>query len=178
MADTRIDTMLEPSFREGLSDLPLDEIRSRRRQCSEVEVGLSYFRRLVQGRLDIVLNEARRRESGGEPGDVATLVERLPEILSDHGHSPGNGRFPAEFTPSDADRARVDRLDAVIDVDRISALPLLTEDELRGTVEALSTLEREASTARRALHEVMDGLQAELVRRYRTGEATVDSLLP
>jgi hypothetical protein len=172
-----MDVLLDPAFVEGLRDLPLAEIRDRRRQCSEVEVGLSYFRRLVQGRLDIVLAEAHRRETGGEPEDVSALVERLPEILGDNVHSSGNGRLPSLMSPSEADRARADQLDAVVDVDRIAALPLLTEDDLRATVDALSTLEREASKSRRALHAVMDRLQEELVRRYRSGEATVDSLL-
>jgi hypothetical protein len=172
-----MDVLLDPAFVDGLRDLPLAEIRDRRRQCSEVEVGLSYFRRLVQGRLDIVLAEAHRRETGAEPEDIAALVERLPEILGDNVHSSGNGRLPSLMSPSEADRARADQLDAVVDVDRIAALPLLTEDDLRATVDALSTLEREASKSRRALHAVMDRLQEELVRRYRSGEATVDSLL-
>lgn len=140
-------------------------------------MGLSYFRRLVQGRLDIVIAEAHRRESGGEPEDVAALVQRLPEILSEHVHSSGNGRLPSLMAPADADRTRVDRLDAIVDADRIAVLPTLSEDELRATVDALSSLEREASVSRRSLHEVMDRLQEELVRRYRSGEATVDSLL-
>jgi hypothetical protein len=172
-----MDVLLDPAFVDGLRDLPLAEIRDRRRQCSEVEVGLSYFRRLVQGRLDIVLAEAHRRETGAEPEDISALVERLPEILGDNVHSSGNGRLPSLMSPSEADRARADQLDAVVDVDRIAALPLLTEDDLRSTVDALSTLEREASKSRRALHAVMDRLQEELVRRYRSGEATVDSLL-
>ena len=41
----------------------------------------------------------------------------------------------------------------------------------------MTDLERHVSGQRRALHERIDALQEELVRRYKTGEASVDSLL-
>jgi hypothetical protein len=41
----------------------------------------------------------------------------------------------------------------------------------------LSDLEHAVSARRRSLHERIDALQSELTRRYKTGEATVDSLL-
>jgi hypothetical protein len=176
MPGNRIDALLDPAFLEGLRQLPLSDIRARRKECSEIEVGLSYFRRLVQGRLDIVLEVAHRREVG-EPADAASLVAHLPEILSDHLHSEGNGRLPFLLAPAEQDQVLIDRMDAIVDVDRLSALPRLTEEELGGIVEALSWLEREASTTRRSLHDVMDRLQEELVRRYKSGEASVDSLL-
>jgi hypothetical protein len=162
---------------DGIRSLSIEEVRVRRRRCSEVEVGVSYLRRLIQGRLDIVLAEAHRRESGAAPEDVASLVDRLPEILSEHVHSPGNGRLPALLAPSDADGSMSERIDAILDADRIAALPELDDTDLRSTVAALRQLERETSTDRRALHEVMDQFQDELVRRYKTGEASVDSLL-
>jgi hypothetical protein len=176
VAGSGIDALLDPAFVEGLRQLPLSDIRARRKECSENEVGLSYFRRLVQGRLDIVLEVAHRRELG-EPGDVATLVAHLPEILGEHVHSAGNGRLPILMAPAEEDPVLIERMDAIVDVDRLIALPRLSEEELSGIVEELSALEREASTTRRALHEVLDRLQAELVRRYKSGEASVDSLL-
>jgi hypothetical protein len=38
-------------------------------------------------------------------------------------------------------------------------------------------MERRVSSDRRALHERIDALQAELVDRHKTGRATVDGLL-
>jgi hypothetical protein len=178
VAANRIDALLDPVFLDGLESMPLGEIRSRRATCLVVEDGLSYFRRLVQGRLDIVLAEAHRREAGGIRGDVAALVGRLPEILGDHPRGPSNGRLSALLDPDDFDGAQIGRLDAIVDGDRLAGLPDLGEGELRATIDALEALEMEASGTRRALHEVMDRLQQELVRRYKTGEATVDSLLP
>ena len=43
--------------------------------------------------------------------------------------------------------------------------------------DALHALERQVSTERRRLHDVIDALQIELIRRYKTGEASVDGLL-
>jgi hypothetical protein len=179
--DPRLDALLDPAFLDGLESIPLDEVRARRAQCSEVEAWLSYFRRLVQGRLDIVLAEAHRRADGGEVPDSATLVDRLQEILSDHVRAPGNGRIPSLMmakVPAQADLEHVERLDAIVDANGLVTLSELDEEQLRTMVDALDTLEREASATRRQLHEVMDRLQQELVRRYKSGEATVDGLLP
>ena len=43
--------------------------------------------------------------------------------------------------------------------------------------EQLDAFEHEVSGHRRDLFERIDALQAEITRRYKTGEATVDSLL-
>jgi hypothetical protein len=176
MPATELDVLLDPAFLDGLRQLPLSAIRARRRECTEIEVGWSYFRRLVQGRLDIVLEVAHCRQIG-EPVDAASLVARLPEILGEHVHTQGSGRLPFLMAPAEQDQSLIDRMDAIVDVDRLSELPPLSNEELGRIVEALSQLEREASATRRALHDVMDRLQEELVRRYKSGEASVDSLL-
>src|SRR5207253_6258350 len=83
VASDRIDDLLAPAYLEGLTSIPIDELRSRRSECQSVEGSLSYLRRLVQGRLDIVLSELHRRQEGEEPSDVSSIVEHLPEILSE-----------------------------------------------------------------------------------------------
>ena len=55
--------------------------------------------------------------------------------------------------------------------------PELEDSILEVMAENLATLEREVSVERRRLHDVFDRLQAELVRRYRSGVASVDGLL-
>ena len=74
-----------------------------RAECQEVETGLSFLRRVVQGRLDIVAAELARRRDGGEPADLAALVEQLPTILADHLRAPGNGRLPNTLGPGHLD---------------------------------------------------------------------------
>jgi nickel-type superoxide dismutase maturation protease len=177
MAATALDGLLDTGYVEGLQALPIEEIRVRRARATDVEVGLSYVRRLVQGRLDIVLAESRRREVGEEPGDLSSLVRSLPEILADHVSAPGSGRLLTRMEPADVDQDVLGQLDAIVDADRLVNLPSLEDEALRAVIDALISLERDISAKRRALHEVIDRLQEELVRRYKTGEATVDGLL-
>jgi hypothetical protein len=169
--------VLEPDYLAGLITLPIEEIRSRRDFASEVEVGLSYVRRLIQGRLDIVLAEVRRRETGEAESNIAELVERLPEILSDRVRAPGNGRLPTLMAPAEAELAEVERLNAIVNAEALGSLPERDDAALRGIADSLAELEHEVSGGRRAIHDVIDRLQDELVRRYKSGEAIVDTLL-
>lgn len=177
MTAARLDDLLATGFSESLGSLALSEVRARRAAATEVETGLSYLRRLVQGRLDIVLAEHARRKAGLAAGDVADLVQRLPEILGDHVHAPGSGRLPVLMGPGDLDPALASRLDSIVDPARLGDLADLADGELEAVRSKLYDLEREVSAQRRALHEVLDRLQEEIVRRYRSGEASVDSLL-
>jgi hypothetical protein len=172
-----IAALLEPGHLAGVQGLSLEELRERRASCSGVEVGLSYLRRLVQGRLDIVLAEVHRRETGAEPLDLAALGAQLPQILSDHLTAPGPGRLPMLLAPADLEPGGTDRLDKIVSADRLGRLSEVADDQLLAVAEHLGAFEREVSNERRALHDVMDCLQEEVVRRYKTGEATVDMLL-
>jgi hypothetical protein len=60
---------------------------------------------------------------------------------------------------------------------RVARAADLGDDELAQLLEQLRGLERRVSSQRHDYHERIDALQAELTRRYRTGEATVDALL-
>jgi hypothetical protein len=178
MAFSRSERLVAPDYLGDVQARPIDEIRAMRAECQEAEVGLSYLRRLVQGRIDIVAADLRRRAEGGAPTDLADLVEHLPEILAEHVHAAGFGRLPTLMAPSEADETELhSELDAVVDAEQLSSLSSLPDDEVHRLVDQLSALERSVSDRRRALHERIDTLQAELTRRYKTGEATVESLL-
>jgi hypothetical protein len=177
MATASLAALLEPSYLEGLPSLPIAEIRSRRDQATEVEVGLSYVRRLIQGRLDIVAAEIHQRESGHPGGDLADLVQRLPEILGERMRAPGTGRLPTIMAPAESEISELSRLDAIVDAEGLASLPELSDRQLRDVADALADFEQEVSAGRRAVFDVIDRLQDELVRRYKSGEATVDTLL-
>lgn len=170
-----IDRLLASDYLGDLSARAIEEIRTMRAECQRVEVGLSYLRRLAQGRIDIVADELRRRSDGSPPTDLAALVERLPSILAEHVTSPGPGRLPTYLEPGDLDEMRAP-LDAVADTGALAGLPELSDDEVAAVLARLTELEQTVSSQRRALHEHIDALQAELTRRYKTGEATVESL--
>ena len=178
MAISRIDDILDPGYVEGLEALPIADVRSRRDECQEAADELSYLRRMVQGRLDIVHADLQRRV-GGEPGDLHDLVEQLKrgEILADGTRSAGLGRLPHTLAPADLDGWIARELDSVIDANRMSTLPDLEEDAVRQLADQLEELERRVSEQRGLLHDRANTLQEEIVRRYKSGEATVDSLL-
>jgi len=166
---------LAPDLLEGLSDIPIEDVRARRAACQRLETQLSFVRRMAQGRLDIVASEITARRDGTQ-GD-RTLVEQLTEALSDRLTAPGNGHLPMVLAPGAIDPELLSGLDAAAPPGRVSSPSSMDDDELRQVTEVLADFERDVSARRRAMFDRIDALQAEIVRRYRSGEATVDSLL-
>ena len=99
----RIDRVLDPRFTDGVERLDLAELRARREEAEAEEADVSYLRRLLQGRLDILRAELERRSAGGDQ-DVAALLAGLPAILSDD--APGTfSAVPRVQVPSRGRRA-------------------------------------------------------------------------
>jgi hypothetical protein len=173
-----IEELLSPAYVDGLETLPLNEVRARRDECQEVADVLSYLRRIIQGRLDLVHADFDRRAQGRAP-DLGQLVEELKRgrILADRGRSGGLGRLPKAMEPAREDGWITRELDEILDSGRASSLPEIPEDELHTIAVKLIELERKVSDRRAALHDRTNELQAEIVRRYKSGAASVDSLL-
>jgi hypothetical protein len=173
--------ILESSYLDGLRERPLEQVRAMRDRCQAVEAGLSYARRLAHGRLDIVGGELARRREGGDPADMAALVERLPELLSDVAGDPRMTRSPRRLElGDDADSLEAPleaELDAIVALDGLATLSDLSEDEMQRLADGLVTFEKSVSNRRHQVHERLDALQAEIARRYRDGEASFDSIL-
>lgn len=169
--------LLDPGYLGDLQAHPIEVIRRMRAECQEVESGLSLLRRIVQGRLDIVGLELARRAEGGDPADLPDLIARLPEVLSDRTRSSGVGRLPQIMAPGELPAELAAELDGIATAGQMADLPSLGDDELRSIADALSDFERRVSAHRQALFDRIDPLQAELTRRYRSGEASVDALL-
>ncbi len=171
----RIDRVLDEDFAAHLEELPMEELRGRRRDAEQEETDLSYLRRLIQGRVDIVQAEIERRGGAGGKG----LVEQLTGILSAEGtthQSPhGMGRYTTvEPSRLDERRRRVEKV--VADVG-ISDAKARSDEELQTAISRLRELEAEVSRDRRLVQKVMDACTAEIGRRYREGTAKVDDLL-
>jgi hypothetical protein len=166
-----------PSFVEDLASLSLDELRARRERSQAVENSLSYVRRLIHGRLDIVRGELERRRSGAERSELDAIIARLPELLADGSRSDALPRPPQDMEPgADAD-ALVAELEVRVPASVIGSLPDLDDDRLAEVAETLTAHEREISVGRNDLHGVIDRLHAEIITRYQAGSASVDSLL-
>jgi hypothetical protein len=171
-----LDRVLADDYVGDVTALEMSDLRSKRAECQALEVGLSYQRRLAQGRLDIVAAERRRRAEGGEPTTHDDLVSTLAATLADRGRPAGNGRLP-QFMAPDAEDVDTTELDGIVGVGSLGSLADATDEQLAEMIEALSAYEHDVSARRRSLHERIDALQAEITRRYRTGEASVESLL-
>jgi hypothetical protein len=169
----RIDRVLAEDFLSGLQEAPLADVRALRADAEQEEADLSYVRRLVQGRIDIVKAELARRTGGGS----GSVIDNLADVLSeDRGSAHGMGRHvTVEPSRVDAHQRYVESLVADVDLTDTTAR---TDAELNEVLEVLTTEERTVSAKRRKVQEVMDALSAEVTRRYRDGEADVSALLP
>jgi hypothetical protein len=175
------DRVLAAGYLAGLDDRPVDDIRAMRRECEEAEVCVSFARRVLQGHLDIVESELRRRGDGGIGGSEALhdLVGRLPEILADdHDRTYSPSWRPLDVDPELPTAELLSAIDAAVGgAGALTDLDSRNATEVDGIAERLRLLEREFSHTRRQLHERIDLLKTELTGRYERGEVTVEGLL-
>jgi hypothetical protein len=167
--------VLDPGWLGDVGARTMDELRAMRDECQELEVGASYVRRVLQGRLDLV-EAVLAGHAAGHPVDASSLMEGLSAILADRTRAPGLGRLPRLMSPSD-EEADTSEVDAVLPAGRLTTLVDEDPASVAAVADDLRAVEQQVSARRRALHERIDAIQGEMVRRYRTGEATVDTLL-
>ncbi|MEE1747831.1 MULTISPECIES: RsiG family protein [unclassified Streptomyces] len=184
-ASTSTSTMRPPVQRTGhgledgpaagpepeLGALRLPELRTLRRDAQRDEADLSYVRRLVQGRIDILRAELARRLDPETP-----VVDRLSEILAD---TPSQHRSSARhvtLTTPRSDEYRRLAAETLAEVE-LSDLDARTDEELHTAMGRLVRYEQQVSRRRHQLQRTTDDCSAEIARRYRDGEAQVDDLL-
>ncbi|MFD5075445.1 AmfC protein [Streptomyces sp. NPDC058371] len=164
-----------------LAVLGLPRLRTLRRDAQRDEADLSYLRRLLQGRIDILRAELARRGGGGLAAPAGllpepSLLDRLPEILTD---APARHRSSARHvtvgTPHGEEYRRL-ATDMLAEVE-LSDLEARTDEELNAGMGRLVRYEQQVSRRRQRLQHTADGCSAEIARRYREGEAQVDDLL-
>lgn len=171
------DRLTAPGYLSDLTERPLEDVRAMRTECQIVENALSLVRRVLHGRLDIVGAEIARRNEGRDPSTLTELVRSLPGLLADPPRQSGNPRPPQAIDVSDVADQLLDELGPVVTATQLGDLVALDDAAIARRVETLELYEQTVSHRRRAMHTTIDTLQAEITRRYRTGEATVDSLL-
>ncbi len=167
MADAPdLDEVLAPSFVDGLSDRGTDDLRRLRRSCEAVEEQLSYRRRLLHGHMDLLRAELERRGLEDATGAVTELLGHLSDGPGPGTRSPSHQRIAMGA----ADEAGQDAYSA--------DLPDRSDEELRARGEELVAKEQELSDLRRTVLSRLDAIQAEVLRRYRDGSASIDEILP
>lgn len=164
---------MDTTFLADVESIPTPALRDRRDDCRALEAELSYSRRLLQGKIDILADELKRRSDGGEAG-LEDLVSRLPSILADEPARAGQQRLLDESLPANAGRFRREAERLVADLAHIDTMSVESLSEM---VVQLAAAERKVSEQRRAAQQLIDGLNAELVRRYKKGEEDPSSLL-
>jgi hypothetical protein len=168
VTNDQLQRVLDPTYLDGLADRTIAELRQMRDDCEGEENRISYARRILQGRIDLVRAEALRREGSGR----SSILDVLPDVLADRGvrsENPAQIRMPRRLVPpGDAD----DILDSGESVD----LSGRSTDELRELAADYAREEAGLSDVRRQLFGVLDRLQAEIAERYRTGAASIGEL--
>lgn len=153
---TALSSMGEPP--QHWSEISLDRLRSYRRRLSDEEEKVSYWRRLVHARIDVLEAEAHRER--------ALTIEELVRVLGDTGS--GHGR---------------QSLVTVEAAEPLPDLPVLEEmwvTELdphdpvavAEAVARLRTAERQLTAYRHALHQRLDDATTELIARYNANPAS------
>ena len=151
--------MTDGSFVERLRLEPLAGLRALRKALREEERHVSYWRRLVQGRLDL----AQAALAGDQPS-----VEKLTATASGQRPDPRRHGAPrrspsfAKFVSGIQDR----RLASLADT-WDTPIPWDDPRRLRAVEASLAEIESELSRRRRDLHERIDACTTELVDRYR-----------
>jgi len=169
--------LLDPTYLDGVDSLSVDDIRRMRAECQEAEASLSFLRRLIQGRMDIV-HAYINRPTGSDAPDLSTVVDNLAGILAGPGRAGGRGHNPVLHSPDTEEMAGLTtELDDILGADDIAQLTVLDDAQLADLAGRLGELENRVSSERRGLHERIDTLQAELVERHKSGRASVDGLL-
>jgi hypothetical protein len=161
--------IVEPGYLEGLADKSIEDLKEMRAECREGENEVSFERRLSQARTDILRAELVRRKGGGDED----LVSKLPEILATEAvrsDNPLPSRAPDFSVPRSADVPRR-RVEEIVGEQTLARLPELDEAEIEKIITSLQEHEENLSARRKRVHAVMDEIQAEIVRRYQSGDA-------
>ena len=144
---------------------PLDDLRGLRDALRDEEQRVSYWRQLVQGRLDLV----REALTGGHPN-----AEELARLAAERERGGGPRRSPAA-TPLQLDGL----VSPLVGLEGLWATPIDWEDRdgLARVERSLVEAEVKLSAYRRALHERIDDCTARLVDHYQRDPAHVSELV-
>ena len=151
--------------------LALGDLRALRAKLQHEDDAVSYVRRLAQARLDFVRAEMRNRADGSD----RDITDEIPNVIGSH-LTGGAPRPPRPVVDFSAHPLAVE-LEVLCDDACSTDLPAMSHEELASYAGRLHDFEQLRSNQRRDLFARIDALSAELVRRYRDGEANVEGLL-
>ena len=155
---TGLDDEVESDSGRPWSSLTLQELRLYRRRVTDEEERISYWRRLAHARLDVLEAEARFER----PLRLEELVRALGDTAAGHNRTALVSLRAAEPLPE------LPILEEmwITELDHGDAAAV--QDAVRRLREAADRL----AVYRNALHERLDGVTTELIRRYRDNPAS------
>jgi hypothetical protein len=153
------------------AELSLEELRTRRQEMQLEDDAVSYARRVAQARLDLVKSERLQHETEPEDGPI---TDELRSVLSQQ--LTGGPARPPRPTEDLSDHPLAVELDELCATHGFGRLSHLDDAEVASLCAALEEFEARVSSDRRERFDRLDALSAELVRRYRDGEADIDTL--
>jgi len=151
----RLDRVLAPTFAADVDALGDAELATRRVDAEQEETDLSYARRLLQGRLDLLRAEAERRASGApdEPLTDAQLVEQLSRILTEDRPDVTDMHFVSTEPSRVGEHRRA--IEAVIADVELSDVRHLDDGRLQEATTRLAEMEQGLSRTRAAVQQVL-----------------------
>jgi hypothetical protein len=148
-----------------LAPLTLDELRSYRQELITEEARVSYWRRLVQARMDLAAENPTARGS-------QSSLERLRDVLTDQQRE--SRRLAVQPLAGDAGLPPVPDLAVLWEAEADPSAEAFAGD----TLTRLADAEHQLSSYRRSLHERLDAATGELISRYRDEPALALRALP
>ena len=155
---------------DDLSPLSMADLRAIRERLQEVEFGYSYARRVMQGRLDLVLGMLHSSEDGGD-----RIIE-LSGAMAAHLKGPGLPRPTKGLLPPDWADDLLDDLNGTLPLDELGDLTAIDTPALADVADRISAIEKQLSQTRAQLHARIERIQGELIARYREGAGVEDLL--
>lgn len=151
-----------PELDPAYAALTLDDLRDLRKELGDEEARVSYWRRIIQARIDLLTK-------GASDGD---LVERLTVVLAESG---AVHRRLANLSVRPAED-----IEALPDLHTLWTRLVDTADEaaIESFILELQDAEQTLSGMRREIHQRLDEATGQLIARYRQDPAQALSALP
>lgn len=151
-----------PEVDPAYAGLTLDDLRDLRRELGDEESRVSYWRRIIQARIDLLTR-------GSSDGDI---VERLTSVLAESG---AVHRRLANLSVKPAGD-----IEALPDLYALWTRVVDPRDEaaVARFVEELRVVETDISALRREIHHRLDEATGQLIARYRQDPTLALTALP
>ena len=155
--DRKVESPEADEIARPWSELTLDELRAYRRRLADEEERVSYWRRLVHARIDLLEAEAHHERP--------LTMEELVRVLGDT----GAGRGRTALVSLQAAEPLPDL--PVLEEMWVTELDPNDTAAVRAAIERLRTAEQQLTDYRRGLHERLDTATETLIARYRDDPA-------